>query len=632
MSLLAASLLSKSYGAQDVLTGITVTIPHQARIALVGSNGVGKTTLLRLLIGLETPDSGSIQRARGLRIGYLPQEVGYSRSRKVELDNTLWEFSLEAFDEIRKQEAEIARLEAAMADPQLAEDAITRYGELQETFERAGGYTYPVRIRQVLRGLGFTPNEYRRPIAKLSGGERTRALLAKLLLEDPDLLVLDEPTNHLDIESVEWLEGWLRDWPGGVIVVSHDRYFLDNTVDVIWELSALGLELFRGNYSAYFKQREERRQHTLVRYRAQQDHIRREQTFIQRNIAGQKTRQAQGRRKRLERLLRDGAITQPQTEREVQIELGNVDRSGDHVIETHDLIIGYPDAPEPLFQVPDLVLRRGECVALIGPNGAGKTTFLKTLLDEVKPWDGTVRLGASLKIGYFAQAHEGLDVGRTVLEEILAVDPSLKLSQARDFLARFQFRGDMVDKRIDRLSGGERGRVALAKLALEGANLLLLDEPTNHLDIPSQEVLQEALISYPGTILLVSHDRYLIDALATQVWAVASRERELDMHAGGYGSYLEARKVRREAERVVRKPKQRGAEQKRKISPAELEAVEERIAILEAALAQVGIELQEASDDFERARHLGKRYAEIEEEIAAQMALWERLARESSLA
>ncbi len=632
MSLLTASSLTKAYAAQDVLTGITVTIPHQARIALVGSNGVGKTTLLRLLIGLETPDSGNVQRARGLRIGYLPQEVSYSRSRKIALTHTLWESCLEAFAELRQQETEIARLEAAMADPQLAEDAITRYGVLQETFERTGGYTYPVRIRKVLNGLGFTPHEYRRKLAKLSGGERTRALLAKLLLEDPDLLVLDEPTNHLDIESVEWLEGWLRDWPGAAIVVSHDRYFLDHTVDVIWELSTLGLEVYRGNYTAYFEQRAERRQHQLARYLAQQDHIRSEQTFIQRNIAGQKTRQAQGRRKRLERLLREEAIAKPKTNREVQIDLGTVSRSGDHVIETHHLVIGYPGAAEPLFEVPDLVLRRGECVALIGPNGAGKTTFLKTLLDEVKPWDGTVRLGDSLKVGYFAQAHEGLDADRTVLEEILAVDPSLKLSKARDFLARFEFRGDMVDKPISRLSGGERGRVALAKLALEGANLLLLDEPTNHLDIPSQEILQEALMTYPGTILLVSHDRYLIDALATQVWAVDSRERALDMHVGGYESYLGERRARQEAARSVRKPAQRRAEQKRKILPAELEAVEARIEVLEGELAQVEIDLQEVRDDFERVRRLGKRHAEIEDEIADQMTLWERLARDSALA
>ena len=629
MSLITATNLAKSYGAHDVFEGVSAAVPHQARIALVGPNGIGKTTLLRLLAGLEKPDQGQLQRARALRIGYLPQEVSFSRSTKSAIRQTLWESCLEAFADVLAQEAELTRLEKAMADPRRADKAIERYGPLQEAFELAAGYTYPTRIRRVLNGLGFSPDEYSRPLEQLSGGERTRALLARLLLENPDLLILDEPTNHLDITAVEWLEGWLREWPGAKVVVSHDRYLLDRIVDTVWELSPKGVETYRGNYSAYVQQRADRHQYHGARYKAQQAHIRHEQEYIRRNIAGQNTRQAQGRRKRLERLLREEAIARPEVERTVRIDFGRIDRSGDRVLETSELVIGYPDSNQPLFEVPDLVLIRGECVALIGPNGAGKTTFLKTLLGEVQPWAGEVRLGASLQVGYFAQAHEGLVPERTVLDEILAVNPKLKRSQARNLLARFLFTGDTVDRPVEVLSGGERGRVALAKLALEGANFLLLDEPTNHLDIPSQEVLEEALETFPGTILLVSHDRYLIDALATQVWVITPEARALEVFVGGFEIYLIARQQITEARKAhpATRITRRSTEIKPR-SPVEKRAVEARIEELEDELSQVVHQLDQAGDDLEQVRLLGSRYAELETDLEAQVAIWERLARD----
>jgi len=633
MSLITATDIAKSYGAQDVFKGVSVAIPHQARIALVGPNGIGKTTLLRLLAGLEQSDEGRIQRARWLSVGYLPQEVSYSRSRKDELKRTLWDSCLEAFSEIRAQEDELARLEELMADPREAEKAIARYGPLQEAFEHAGGYIYPYRIRQVLNGLGFAPEEYGRPLEQFSGGERTRALLARLLLENPDLLILDEPTNHLDIAAIEWLEAWLRDWPGAEVLVSHDRYLLDRLIDTVWELQPQAVDIYRGNYTAYVQQRGERQEYHSARYRAQQEHIRREQEYIRRNIAGQNTRQAQGRRKRLERLFREEAIAHPVKERAVRIDFGQVDRSGDRVLETHELVIGYRDSKEPLFEVPDLLLTRGECVALIGPNGAGKTTFLKTLLGDIHPFAGEVKLGASLQVGYFAQAHEDLAPEKTVLEEILRVAPKMKISQARDWLARFLFVGDMVDKPIEILSGGERGRVALAKLALEGANLLLLDEPTNHLDIPSQEILEEALNGFPGTILLVSHDRYLINALATQVWAITRQARTLEVFAGGYETYLESQRKKPEARKAVSKRvsrKDRTA--KGSGSGVRLNVVEERIEALERALAQVTRQLEEAGNDLEQLHLLGDRYTELEADLERQIAIWERLARGEALA
>jgi len=626
MSLISATDLTKAYGAQDVFKGVSISIPHRARIALVGPNGIGKTTLLRLLAGSERPDGGQIQRTRRLRVGYLPQEAIYSRFGMDSLEKTLWASCLEAFSELREQEAELSRLEEAMADPSVFEEVAARYGILQEAFEHSAGYIYPIRIRKVLNGLGFKPEMFDRPLKLLSGGERTRVFLARLLLENPDLLILDEPTNHMDIKAVEWLEGWLKEWTGAAVMVSHDRYFLDRTVDTVWDLSPHGVEIYRCNYSAYVNQRAERRLNQEQRYTAQQDHIRREQDYIRRNIAGQNTRQAQGRRKRLERLLREGEISRPVSQRAVSVDFDRVDRSGDRVIETSGLVIGYPDSNEPLFQVPDLVLIRGECVALIGPNGAGKTTFLKTLLGEVEPLHGEVRLGANLQIGYFAQAHEGLIPEHTVIEEILDINPRMKQSQARNFLARFLFSGDSVYKPVEILSGGERGRVALAKLALEGANFLLLDEPTNHLDIPSQEVLEHSLENYPGTILLVSHDRYLIDALATQVWIITPTARELEVFSGGYRMYLDAKRERVD-EGKVDPPviSRRTPGLTRPASRVELVAVEARLEELEQELAQIVRQLESAGDDLDQIRLLGNSYAELESEIEAQFAVWESL-------
>jgi ATP-binding cassette subfamily F protein 3 len=628
MSLIAVKDLAKSYGAQDVFEGVTVAVPHQARIALVGPNGVGKTTLLRLLADLEKPDQGHLQRARTLKIGFLPQEASYSNSHQDALSQSLWDSGLLAFDELRKIEAELTRLEQSMADPRDAEEAIIRYGPLQESFEHQGGYTYPTRIRRVLNGLGFEARDFSRVLNQLSGGERTRAFLAKLLLEDPDLLILDEPTNHLDIDAIEWLEGWIRDWPGAAVIVSHDRYFLDRTVDTIWELSPRGVEIYKGTYSDYAHQRIERSSDHERRYRAQQGHIRREEEYIRRNIAGQNTRQAQGRRKRLERLIQQEGLTRLREPSQVRIDFGNVSRSGDHVLETQELVIGYPDSNKALFKVPDLLLQRGECVALIGPNGAGKTTFLKTLLGEHEPLEGEVRFGASLQVGYFAQAHGGLNPEKTVIKEILDGAPNLMVSQARDFLGRFLFSGDSIQKTISVLSGGERGRVALAKLVLEGANLLLLDEPTNHLDIPSQEVLEDTLQTFPGTILLVSHDRYLIDTLATQLWVVTPSERALEVHSGGYQEFLERRRqkeaVRKKHREEARARKKTGGEVPEK---AEVESVEARIEAIEQELALLSSEFEDAGSDLDEVRRIGIRYAALESDLETQVDIWEKLVK-----
>jgi ATP-binding cassette, subfamily F, member 3 len=631
MSLLSATDLAKAFGAQDVFEGVNLAIPHQTRIALVGPNGVGKTTLLRILAGLEQPDRGRTQRARSLRVGYLPQETLATEGRQSLQGVALWDYCVDALAELRSQEAELARLENAMADPHQAVGAMARYGPLQEAFERAGGYAYPARVRRVLNGLGFTPSADGVPLGRLSGGERTRIELARLLLEDPDLLILDEPTNHLDVEAVEWLEGWLVEWPGSALVVSHDRYLLDRVAEAVWELTPHGLEAYRGNYTAYVRQRQERRAFQQTAFDAQQEHVRKEQEYIRRNIAGQNTRQAQGRRKRLERMLRDEIVDRPETERTVHLALQAGPRSGDLVLQTEALQVGYADDPSALFAVPDLVLKRGECAALIGPNGAGKTTFLKTILAETPAYSGSVRMGAGLQVGYFAQAHQGLDSNRTVLQEIQEAAPRWTVGQGREFLARFLFTGDSIDKTIGVLSGGERGRVALAKLAVQGANLLLLDEPTNHLDLPSQEILQAALQEFPGTILLVSHDRYLVNALATQVWAIHPGTRRMQVFSGNYSAYAVQRKLEEGRARVAEVGERRRDRPRRRDSgEAELRAAEDRIAAMEAELEDLARGLEVAGSDVGRVSELGARYASLQEELDAELERWERLARGSA--
>ncbi len=515
MPVLTASSLGKSFGPVDIFSGVSFGIPHRGRAALIGPNGVGKTTLLRILVGLEEPSEGTVQRARGLTIGYLPQEA------QLDSENTLWAECLTVFGELVEMQAELHRLEGLMSS-QAAEDAtLATYGKLQHQFDVRGGYSFELTIRQTLIGLGFTPSDFDRPVDQLSGGQRTRAYLARLLLSNPDLLLMDEPTNHLDIAAVEWLEKYLKEWDGAVLLVSHDRYFLDQVAEALWEMTPGGFELYRGNYSNYLTQRSIRYAQRLEEYQTQSAFIEKEEEYIRRNIAGQNTRQAQGRRKRLERLMEEARLSPPPGEqRRMHLNLQPVSRSGDLVVRTYGLSVGYADEGRPLFSVPDLVLRRGECAAIIGPNGAGKTTFLKTLLEQVPPYAGEASLGASLQVGYFAQAHEGLRPERDLIEEVQSVAPEMRPNQVRDYLAKFLFTGDDVFKKVEVISGGERSRIALAKLSLSGANLLLLDEPTNHLDLPSQEVLQNILSDFRGTILLVSHDRYLIDALASQVWEI----------------------------------------------------------------------------------------------------------------
>jgi ATP-binding cassette subfamily F protein 3 len=504
-----------------------------------------------------------------------------------------------------------------------------------------GGYTYTARIRQTLAGLGFDESDHHRPLEQLSGGQRTRARLARILLEDPDILFLDEPSNHLDINAVEWLEAYLRDWKGAVVIVSHDRYFLDQTARVIWEMTP-SLEVYRGNYTAYLHQREERYARRLAEFQAQAEYIEKQEEYIRRNMGTQNTNQARGRQRRLERLLEDSRLTPPQSHtRPVHLRLKIVGRSGDLVLRTYNLDVGYEDEGKALFSSPDLVLERGECVALIGPNGAGKTTFLKTILGQLPPLGGEIELGASLKVGYFAQAHEDLDPSNDLIQEINKVMPNLLPAEVRNYLARYGFQGEQVFDRVATLSGGERGRLALAKLALSDANLLLLDEPTNHLDLPTQEVLQKVLADYPGTILLVSHDRYLIDALATQIWELVPDEERLRVYKGSYSEYRESLAGREQASAqtphepektdsvreapVVKKGLSRNQRQQLE---KKLAALEERIHETETQKGLLEAKLAKPPSDPVKYQKLADDYQNILNNLEPMLHEWEAIARQ----
>jgi ATP-binding cassette subfamily F protein 3 len=664
MSLITVANLSKSFGPVDLFAGISFAVPKGSRLALVGPNGCGKTTLLRILVGLDEPSGGTISRAKNLRIGYLPQEAGF------EMGGTVWDACLDVFSDLLARQEELARLEAEMAVPQTREPALLRYGHLQQEFDRRGGYTYPTRIKQVLTGLGFSPDDYRLSLDHLSGGQRTRAFLARLLLSDPDLLMLDEPTNHLDIAAVEWLENYLSQWEGAVVIVSHDRYFLDRVANGILEMAFGATEHYPGNYSAYLQTRELRWEHRRDTFEAEKEKLLKDVDYIKRNISGQNVSQAKGKLRRLSRIVqaieqigmeavlnqkwaetsgeviiatspfgpeeaerRVRALTPPRrTLPRLRLNLRTAPRSGELVLRTSGLKVGYPD--RLLFSCPDFLLRRGDCGALIGPNGAGKTTFLKTVLGQLAPLEGEVTLGASLKIGYFAQAHEGLDPENTLFQEIDSLMPNWLPGQVRDYLGKYLFSGEEVFKKVSVLSGGERGRLALAKLALQDTNLLLLDEPTNHLDIPSQEVLEAVLDDYGGTILLVTHDRYLIDALGTQIWEIEPDESQLTVFEGSYSLRRQERErlaALHAAEKIKEsplKPARRSVdpavkEERRRV--ARLQELENKIAALEAELSQIGFRLENPPSDPAKVAALGKEYQRIQQEMDSWLTEWETL-------
>ncbi len=637
MSIVTAQALGKYYGAQQVLSGISFAIAHGDRIALVGPNGAGKTTILRILMGLEEPSEGGISRARGLRLGYLPQRAA------MESERTVFDEMLTLFEGLRQQQQALHELAEAMAAQADNAELMARYAEAEARFDLAGGYTYENRIQRVLTGLGFQRESYTWPIRVLSGGQVTRALLAKLLLQEPELLVLDEPTNYLDLEALEWLEAYLQSWPQTLLVVSHDRYFLDKVATRVWELNRGRLETYHGNYSHYVAQREARQLRQEREFEAQQESIAKTEDFIRRYKAGQRSREAKGREKRLERLER---LEAPQQERSMSLRLGTELRSGDQVLICEaGATIGYPSkpgtdaegegAPHPLFRTGPFLVQRGDRVALLGPNGSGKTTFVRTLLRQLRPLEGRIRIGASVRIGYLPQTQDWLDPTLSVLDQVLSASP-LQPDEARHVLARFLFTGDEVFKLTGTLSGGELSRLGLCLLTLRGANLLLLDEPTTHLDVDSQEVLQRVLSGFPGTILLVSHDRYLIDAMATHVWEVG--DGRLAQYEGNYSAYQAAKQRAQQVMQAEPERRQQARDEERRRlrqeqlalrrRDARLEELEVEIERLEREVAATTEELHRASErqDGQRVHALGLAYTQTQQALAERLEEWEQIA------
>jgi len=618
VSLITAAHLAKSFGAEEIFSEISLSISQQARIGLVGENGIGKTTLLRMLYGIDAPDEGNIARSRDLKMGYLPQESRFQSSQ------TLQQECRDALADVFTLQKEIEDL-TLQVQKQPDDDAlINRLGNLQERFERLGGYTIDSYILRIVGGLGFEEGDLTRPITQFSGGERTRAYLAKLLLMNPSLLLLDEPTNHLDIQAMEWLEDFLRKYSGAVLIVSHDRYFLDQTVNTIWEMTP-AIESYPGNYSKFLRLRQERMERQMKEYESQREFITKEEDYIQRNIAGQNTAQAKGRRRRLERLLKEGKLIPPARKRRMVFGFKDNRRSGDIILRTQNVQIGFKDEGVSLFSMPDVELRRGECVGVIGPNGAGKTTLLRTILGQIRPLAGEIELGASLDVGYFAQAHEDLHQDWTLMQEIQAHAAHMLPAEIRNYLGKFLFSGDDVFKTVSVLSGGERGRLALAILALRGVNLIFLDEPTNHLDLPSQEILQAVLSEFNGTILLVTHDRYLLEALATQIWRVDAVSKELQVFKGGYAEFNTFRQaaktsVEKENSAVVKQTRRKKFSNK--VNKQKMEELETRIHTLEAELKTVEQKLKNTELDAEEVGKLGKNYLFLQEQLDDMIKKW----------
>jgi len=645
--------------------GISVAVPNDGKIGLVGPNGVGKTTLLRILAGQSQSVTGQVHLARGTRLGYLRQEAVQAFAGQ---EHTVYDEMMTVFAKLQAQEARLQQMEAQMA-LNLTEKLVEEYGVWQEKFEMAGGYEYEVRIGQVLNGLGFESEHWTLPLIHLSGGQKTRALLARLLLEQPDLLILDEPTNHLDVEAIEWLEGYLRVWEGALIVVSHDRYFLDKVVNRIWEMAPTHLEVYRGHYSAYVKQREARwAQHEQL-FKSERERLLKELDYIRRHIASQNTNIAKGKLKRLTRDIiaieelglqakqgkswlemdigrvrafsvgeadqRIKALRGPSRSASLKMSLKAPRRGGRVILSSKDLQIGYPD--RFLFAADDIELERLECAALIGSNGTGKSTFLRSVIGSHAPYAGEVNLGLNIDVGYFAQAHDNLDSNKTVLEELFEYH-MMPTHEARNYLAQYLFREDEIYRPIKALSGGERGRLALAILALNDANFLLLDEPTNHLDISSQEVLQAALENFSGSILLVSHDRYLVNRLATQIWNL--EDGHLHVFKGSYQEFIEQRDLKQQLAKEAAQ-EQRAAtkqaitqNQPAKLSKNEqrrrakrLSQLEEQIMTLEADIEENNKQLQAASErqEFAAIQQLSKSYQAMQAKLDALWLEWEEL-------
>lgn len=517
--------LEKSFGIAPVFSNVSFEIKQGDRLGLVGPNGAGKSTLLKCILGLEERDGGQVIQSPVATIGYLQQDVDLGDASLAEEISAAWA-------DVHRLEEQLEALMQAMAEGQDSEDNLQRLDYLQNRLEWLGGYDYEQKTKRIVYGLGFTDEDLDKPASSFSGGQKTRINLAKALVRQPDFLFLDEPTNHLDMEMLEWLEGYLRSYQGGILLVSHDRYFMDRIVTGVVELNHHKATTYRGNYSRYLRQREERAAADLAAYEKQQEYIKKTEEYIEKYRAGIKSKMARGRQSQLNRLER---LEAPETTATLRFTFPPAEMSADRVLRVEHAYVGY-EANHPIVKDVNFEIRRGESVALIGPNGAGKSTLVKAIVGDLFPQEGDIRLGNRVNIGYFSQEHEELHEQWQVVEEVMN---SFNYSEdkARHVLGAFLFRGDDVFKRIGDLSGGERARVALLKLFLQGHNFLVLDEPTNHLDIPTREVVESALKEFNGTCFIISHDRYFLDQVATRI--LAFEDGGLAEYLGNYSAYKE---------------------------------------------------------------------------------------------
>ncbi|MGD9587856.1 MAG: ABC-F family ATP-binding cassette domain-containing protein [Pyrinomonadaceae bacterium] len=646
------SNVKKSYGGQEVLRGLTFQVNPGEKVGLVGRNGAGKTTVFRLLTGQEGADSGEVVSINGLRLGLLGQHVDFDAGESVHTA------ALSAFQEIHDIEAEMRALEKLM-ETDHSQEVLDRYADRQIKFEHADGFTYAARAEAILIGLGFPRESWQDNAATLSGGQKNRLGMARLLLSNSDVLLLDEPTNHLDVDAVEWLEEFLSEIDKAYVVISHDRYFLDRTASRIIEIENGKAVDYKGNYSKYLVERELRREQQMREYENQRSMIAKTEEFIRRNLEGQKTKQAKSRRNMLERMERIDAVAAEKAGG--SFGLKKVERTGNNVLTVDELSIGY--GSKVLASGIHFSLLRGERLGIIGANGTGKTTLLKTILGDIRELSGEVRWGTKVDIGYYSQTLTDLQPNFEVIQELRKVAPLADSGELRSFLARFLFFGDDVFKMVGDLSGGEKGRLSLAKLIYSRKNVLVLDEPTNHLDIPAREALEDALGEYDGTIVTVSHDRFFLDKIATQILSFERNGSVLHLNGnytefhdwkaahGRAGTGLQSKlegtngsgsesisAVGIEAggnDRAAAEQKPGESSPSRTLSKNERKRIDDRIAEieklipkLEARIAEIAAEMSKpaVAADFAKLKSLADEQAAVDAELAALFEEWETLA------
>lgn len=640
MILLQLNKITKYYGADLILSNIKLEIQTGDKIAVVGRNGAGKSTLLKIIAGEMSFDSGEIVKPKDLTIGYLAQNTG------LESTKSIWDEMLTVFEELRNIETELRNIEQKMAaissagDSHALQSLMKEYDSLQHLYKENGGYQYEADIRSVLHGLGFADYDYSTKISVLSGGQKTRLALGKLLLKKPDLLILDEPTNHLDMETLNWLEQYLQHYNGAVLIVSHDRYFLDRVVNTVYEISRTVCTKYVGNYSAYLKQKAEAYERELKQFEKQQEEIARMKDFIQRNLArASTTKRAQSRRKMLEKM---EIVDRPAgNEKSASFSFEIEKQSGNDVLKAIDLSLSY-DQKTPIVKNINFSIHRKDSIALIGPNGVGKSTLLKTIINRLKPLSGKIQFGSNVQIGYYDQEQADLSSSKRVLDELWDDYPEKTEKEIRTVLGNFLFSGDEVLKTVSSLSGGEKARLALAKLMLKKANFLIMDEPTNHLDLDSKEVLENALINFPGTILFVSHDRYFINKIATKIFELSTEG--IAEYIGDYDYYIAKKAEMIELEQlkeptIETKEQKQGKlsyEQEKILKKKErqrqrrIEELENKIAEIEEAIAENNEMLCDPNiyQDHEKAQKLHDQNVMLTEQLEQLMEEWESLLSE----